>query len=86
MLFLASSASCPTWKAQNVSLEWLFNKFHKDPKLPKTTLWMVRWSCPQQAPGTNMQLPQARESKFENKASLGEQLPMCIPTVRDSHL
>lgn len=40
MLFLANSASCPTWKAQNVSLEWLFNKFHQDAKLPKMTLWM----------------------------------------------
>lgn len=47
---------------------------------------MVGCRCPQQAPGTNMQLPQARESKFESKASLGDQLPMCIPTVRDPHL
>lgn len=38
MLFLVNSASCPTWKAQNVPLKWLFNKFHKDAKLPKTTL------------------------------------------------
>lgn len=47
---------------------------------------MVRWSCPQQAPGADIQLPQAKESKFENKASLGEQLPVCVPTVRDSLL
>lgn len=47
---------------------------------------MVRCSYPQQAPGTNMQLPQAKESKFESKASLGEQLPVCVPTVRDPHL
>lgn len=38
MHFLASLASCPTWKAKNMSLKWLFNKFHKHAKLPKTML------------------------------------------------
>jgi len=38
VFFLTSSASCPVWKAWNTSLKWLFNKFHKDAKLPKMML------------------------------------------------